>query len=327
MGKKIETSNKTNKADQAKNASKGASKNTKNKTQEKNKNTSVQKKKEQIKNKKSTEKREKENLMEVESEVKEDEKIITDLEETTTLEDMKEKYQNCLKTVQEKLASNLDSNLVSKAVKCLKTIVMDKYKNSLNILQNENEEFLYLNFVLGKLPFKYSMRPVSVHLPHSLYGEKFNTSVCLFVKDSRVDFKDLNIHKNLPFKLKVIDINKLKLNYSRFQQRRNLLKDFELFLCDQKIYMLLKKLLGKPFYVSKKYPLPLKLDYSNPEEIKKNIIENVERNTIFTMTHGPNYSVKIARAVSENEHILKNVTEGVAQVLSHILKWGVDFEE
>jgi ribosome biogenesis protein UTP30 len=167
---------------------------------------------------------------------------------------------------------------------------------------------------------------MGINLPHNLYGEKYQTSVCLFVKDSRSDFKDLNI-TGLPFKLKVIDIKKLKLKFSRFQERRTLLKQYELFLCDSKIYMLLKKLLGKPFYVARKYPVPMKLDYTKPEEIKSDIANHVEKNSTFYMSHGPNYSVKIARAVMSNEEVLDNVREGVTQTLSHILKWGVDFEE
>jgi len=254
-----------------------------------------------------------------------DEKIMNDQEEVSTLEDVNRRYQEVLSEIHEKL--NLDLNISSKAIKCLKTIVLDKYKDSLNILSNEQEEFLYLNFVLGKLPFKFSMRPNTITVPNSLYGQKYNTQVCLIVKDPRSDFKDLNIHKSFPFKLKVIDIEKLRLKFSRFQERRNLLKENELFLCDYKIYMLLKKYLGKPFYTAKKYPVPIKLDYTKPEEIKEEILLHVNNSTNFYMTHGPNYSVKIARAVSSHEEILDNLKLGLSQALAHTLKWGVNFEE
>jgi hypothetical protein len=254
-----------------------------------------------------------------------DEKIMNDQEEVATLEDVNKRYEQVLSEVKGKL--NLDTALTTKAIKCLKTIVLDKYKDSLNILSNEQEEYLYLNFVLGKLPFKFSLRPNKLTVANSLYGQKFNTQVCLIVKDPRSDFKDLNIHKSLPFKLKVIDIEKLRLKFSRFQERRNLLKENELFLCDYKIYMMLKKYLGKPFYTTKKYPVPIKLDYTKPEEIKKEILSHVDNSTNFYMTHGPNYSVKIARAVSSNEEILDNIKEGVSQALAHTLKWGVNFEE
>jgi len=127
--------------------------------------------------------------------------------------------------------------LLKKAIKCLKIIISDKYKNSVNLLQNEEEEFLYINLVFNKLPFRYSIRPVNIPLSQSLYGKKYNTQVCLFVKDPRSDFKELNLNADLPFKIKVLDIEKLKLKYSTFQERRNLLKQYEIFLCDYKKFI------------------------------------------------------------------------------------------
>ena len=215
-----------------------------------------------------------------------------------------------------------------KAITNLKNLVLNRYKDNLNLLQNENEEFLYLNFVFGKLPFKFSLRPVNIPLTNSIYdSEKFNTRICIFVKDPRSAFKELEVYSQFPFKIKVIDVKKLKEKYSRFQERKNLLKDYELFLCDQKIYMMLKKLLGKPFYVNKKYPVALKMDYSKPDEIKNAILNHVEKSSKFYTTHGPNYTVKFARVVQENKEILENLMDAVVNTLPHVLKWGVEIEE
>jgi hypothetical protein len=280
----------------------------------------------ETKNDKKKRKNFKEEKLQENLEIK-DEKIMNDAEEAATFDDINKKYELVLNEVREKLTKKLDESLIARAIKCLKKIVLDKYKDSLNLLSNDQEEFLYLNFVLGKLPFKFSIRPASIHVPQSLYGKKFNTQICLIVKDPRSDFKDLNIHKDLPFKLKVIDIEKLKLKFSRFNERRNLLKEYEMFLCDHKIYNMLKKHLGKPFYASKKYPYPIRMDYTKPSEIKDTICSIVTKTTPFYMTHGPNYSVKISRAVSSNEEILENIKEGAGQTLSNILKWGVNFDE
>lgn len=228
-----------------------------------------------------------------------------------------------MKTVEENLS--LDKNQVSKAIKCIKDLVAKRHKDSLNILSNEDEELIYLNFVLGKLPLKYSLRPVTVPLTNSINGVNFNTRVCLFVKDPKADFKQLEI--DFPFKVKVIDVQKLKMRYSRFQDRRNLLKQFDMFLCDYKIYFLLKKLLGKPFYVHRKYPVPIKLNYENKEEIKNEIVNHVENSGVFYMTNGPNYAFKVARYNMDNSTILANVLDSAKYVIAHILKWGVDFQE
>ena len=214
--------------------------------------------------------------------VQEDKKILNDAEEEATLEAIKERYLKYLEKTKEQLLSKLDKTLIKNAISNVKDIILARYKDNLNLLQSENEEFLYLNFVFGKLPFKFSLRPVNIPLTNSIYdSEKFNTRVCIFVKDPRSAFKELSMYSELPFKVKVIDVKKLKEKYSRFNERRNLLKDYEIFLCDQKIYMLLKKLLGKPFYVQKKYPVALKLDYTKPEEIKNQIVSHVEKSSKF----------------------------------------------
>jgi len=89
----------------------------------------------------------------------------------------------------------------------------------------------------------------------------------------------------------------------------------------------LKKLLGKPFYDHKKYPVALKLDYTNVEEIKNEIISHVEKSTTFNMTHGPNYSLKVARAVSSEAEILQNYSDAITHLVPHILKWNVNLED
>lgn len=246
-----------------------------------------------------------------------------DHEEAQVIEDIKIIQAQKAEEVQNKL--KLDKKLVNNAVKNLKKIISSKYSDSVNILANEKEEFLYLNFVLSRLPMKYSVRPVSVSIPNSLYSKKFNTRVCLFVKDPRSAFKELNVE--FPFDVKVLDIEKLKLKYSRFQERRNLLKQYDFFLCDYRIYMVLKKLLGKPFYAAKKYPIPIKLDYNDVEALKTEVVSHVETSTNFYMSNGPNYSLKVAREIMEEDAIVDNVIEAAKEVLPHILKWGIEFEE
>jgi len=236
---------------------------------------------------------------------------------------MNQAYEKALKHVEESLA--LDKSQISKAIKCIKDLISKRHQNTLNILSNEDEELIYLNFVMGKLPLKYSLRPVKIPLNKSINGINFDTRICLFVKDSKADFKQLEI--DFPFKVKVIDVQKLKMKFSRFQERRNLLKQFDLFLCDYKIYFLLKKLLGKPFYVHRKYPLPIKINYEDKEEIKAEVVNNVENSGIFYMTNGPNYAFKVARYSMENDEILSNVMSSVIHVIAHIMKWGVEFEE
>lgn len=291
------------------------------KSQKNSKNDTTFKNKKQQKDSKKQQKKEKLNFEQEEE--KYDPNVLEDHEEKEALESIEQKFKSSLAISQKNL--NLNSALVSKAINCIKEIISKRYENTLNILSNEDEELIYLNFVLGRLPLKYSLRPVAVPLEKSLHNIDMNTRICLFVKDPKSEFKDINI--DFPIKVKVIDVQGLKLKYSRFQDRRNLLKQYDLFLCDYKIYFVLKRLLGKPFYVSKKYPVPIKLNYEKPEEIKSEILNHVQNSGFFYMTNGPNYTFKVARFSMNRDNILKNVLKSVNHVIAHIMKWGVSFEE
>lgn len=298
-------------------------KNKKNDTKESKKDNKKVKEEQVKQTKTKKEKKDKENKQSTTEEMN-DPKILNDEEENKSLENMNALHENALKIVKENLIPHLDQNQIKSAVKAITDLIKQKYASSHNILANEQEEFLYLNFVLSHLPEKFSIRPMKIDVPNSIFGEKFNTNVCLIVKDPKSNFKELEI--NFPFKVKVLDINSLKVKYNRFEQRRNLLKQHEIFLCDYKIYFLLKRLLGKPFYTHKKFPVPIKLDYANKEEILKEVVNQVESSTHFYMSHGPNYTVRCARVVQEQSETIQNVIDAITNTLPHILKWGVDLK-
>jgi ribosome biogenesis protein UTP30 len=51
----------------------------------------------------------------------------------------------------------------------------------------------------------------------------------------------------------------LKKEFKQFKDKRSLLKNYDLFLADLRIYKMLPECLGKEFYAKKKYPCPIKL--------------------------------------------------------------------
>ena len=55
-----------------------------------------------------------------------------------------------------------------------------------------------------------------------------------------------------PFFVKVISLNKLHKNYHSFEAKRQLCSLYDVFLCDDAIYHLLPKVLGKTFFSKKK---------------------------------------------------------------------------
>jgi len=63
----------------------------------------------------------------------------------------------------------------------------------------------------------------------------------------------------IPCIAKVIGLDKLRRNFKQFKDKRQLLKDYDAFLADLRVYKMLPELLGKEFYQRKKYPCPVKL--------------------------------------------------------------------
>jgi ribosome biogenesis protein UTP30 len=53
---------------------------------------------------------------------------------------------------------------------------------------------------------------------------------------------------------KVIGVNKLGRNYKQYESRRRLIRQFDLFLADVRVFTMLPERLGLYFYTKKKIP-------------------------------------------------------------------------
>ena len=70
----------------------------------------------------------------------------------------------------------------------------------------------------------------------------------MIVKDPARAFKDQIQDLDIPCIAKVIGFDKLKRNFKQFKDKRQLLKDYDAFLADLRVYKMLPELLGKEFY-------------------------------------------------------------------------------
>jgi len=61
---------------------------------------------------------------------------------------------------------------------------------------------------------------------------------------------------DVPCIAKVIGFDKLKRNYKQFKDKRALIKEFDLFVADLRVYKMLPECLGREFYSTKKVSLP-----------------------------------------------------------------------
>jgi len=226
-------------------------------------------------------------------------------------------YQRTLKKHSAKLKERLDSKQFLKAVKALKQFHAEAVKRDKSLLKSE-DDYVYLTFTLAKVPQKTSPKPHKIELKSPLFSaEKQGSRVCVFVKDPARDFKDAIQDLDIPAIAKVIGFTKLRKEFREYKDRQKLLGEYDLFLADLRIYKMLPQCLGKQFYQSKKYPMPLKLHGFEGEELQEQLNSAVAT-AQFMAGNGPNYSLKVGRTSMEAKDIVKNAVAALPQSLTYV---------
>lgn len=186
------------------------------------------------------------------------------------------------------LAKNgLDTALLSKAVNAL--LKYHEKSSSADAQGKEQllgtDKLVQVQFGLAKVPTKTSPKAIRVEIPHPLhkvvkmpetpddYDDRSDSDdddddnleeaeVCIIVKEeSKPWVKDMveKFPRELGCVKKVLGLQSLRTKHNRYQQRRELLERFDVFLCDDRILPMVGKAIGKNFFEAKKQPVPLKL--------------------------------------------------------------------
>ncbi|XP_022854965.1 putative ribosome biogenesis protein C8F11.04 [Olea europaea var. sylvestris] len=182
------------------------------------------------------------------------------------------------------------------------------------------DDYIYLNLTLKKIPTNPPTNPFKIPIPHPLLDP--TSEFCLIIDDrqhsptpSSEDIKKLIKSQNIPLS-KVLKISKLKTNYKPFEAKRKLCDSYDLFLVDKRVVHLLPKLLGKQFFKKKK--LPLGVDLS-----KKNLNAQVERSlgsALLYLRTGTCCVMRVGKAAMEKEEIVENVVSVVEAVAEKVPK-------
>ncbi|KAJ8530274.1 hypothetical protein K7X08_037109 [Anisodus acutangulus] len=184
------------------------------------------------------------------------------------------------------------------------------------------DDFIYLNLTLKKIPPKPRTNAFRIPFPHPLHD--VSSELCLIIDDrpnsnlTSDAAKKIIKSQNIPI-TKVIKLSKLKTNYKPFEAKRKLCDSYDLFLVDRRIVHLLPKLLGKHFFKKKKLPLPLDLTHKNWKEQ----VERACGSGLFYLRTGTCCMMRIGKGSMEPTQIVDNVVEaikGVVQVVPK--KWG-----
>ncbi|XP_019154025.1 PREDICTED: ribosomal L1 domain-containing protein 1-like [Ipomoea nil] len=186
-----------------------------------------------------------------------------------------------------------------------------------------DDEFVYLNITLKKIPPKARVNPFRIALPHALHDQA-SSECCLIIDDrsnSNLTSKDAKkVIKSQDISVsKVLKLSKLKTDYKPFEAKRKLCDSYDVFLVDKRIVHFLPKLLGKHFFKKRKLPLPVDLT-------KKNWKEQIERacgSGLFFLRTGTCSVMKVGKRAMESGEIVDNVVEAINGVVEYVpKKWG-----
>lgn len=135
-------------------------------------------------------------------------------------------------------------------------------------LLTDEDQTVHVSFTMTQVPKEPSPKPNLISLEHPFLTEEQHSRVCLIVKDPARAFKDEIQDLNIPCIAKVIGFDKLKRNFRQYKDKRALLKEYDSFLADLRVYKMLPELLGKEFYDKKKYPCPIKVHGFNTDDLQ-----------------------------------------------------------
>lgn len=159
----------------------------------------------------------------------------------------------------------------------------------------ENEDgFIHVNFTMTKVPTNPTPRPQQISIPHPFTSSNFDSRVCIIVKDPEEYFRDQIQDMKIPCIAEVIGFDRLKRDFHQYKDKRQLSKDYDLFLADIRIYKMLPVLLGKEFYAKKSYPCPIKVHGLEKKELESQL-NKAASDSYYSMGNGPNYSCKVGR--------------------------------
>jgi ribosome biogenesis protein UTP30 len=210
---------------------------------------------------------------------------------------------------------HLNSNLVVRAVTALLKHEENKKKQNKKEQLFEADDIISLIITLNKVPQKPRSKPYRIYLPYPLWNDECD--ICFFVKDPEKEWKELFETVGAAVK-KVIGLAKMRRKYNTFEARRKLLGSYDLFLCDESISLLLRRFLGRQFFQSKKYPIPIRITRTSLADK----ISKVRHSTYLYLRTGSCLNVRIARVSFTTKQICVNILRTVNDIVNRIPgKW------
>ncbi|EIW68532.1 hypothetical protein TREMEDRAFT_39479 [Tremella mesenterica DSM 1558] len=213
------------------------------------------------------------------------------------------------------LPANFSQAQAKKAVDALlnhhEKVAAEKEKTEL--VPREEHVWLVVNTKRGST--RKRLMPVRVQLPHPPLPPPPASSVCLISKSPQRTYKDLLSDNKIKFINRVVGVEKLKGKFKPFEPRRQLLKEHDMFLCDEAVLDMMPGLLGKMFFQAKKQPIPVNM---KRKDLRTELARAIS-STYFHPTTGTSTSTRIATpGVTSASQTLENLLEAIPRVVGLI---------
>ncbi|CAN3502743.1 proteasome-interacting protein Cic1p [Diutina catenulata] len=172
----------------------------------------------------------------------------------------------------------------------------------------QNTVFLQLNkkkYFSDKPEFK----PRTISLTNRIVPE--DARVCLIVRDGAVDRAD--DLEALTGVTQIVPVKALKTDYKNFEKRRAFHRDYDVFLVDTAVLNIMPTTLGKIFYKTGKYPVPV--DFQKKEFEVADVQSEVDRvlaSTWYMPPMGTVAQVKLGQLALGSEALAQNLIEVAA---------------
>ncbi|KXS11654.1 ribosomal protein L1 [Gonapodya prolifera JEL478] len=171
------------------------------------------------------------------------------------------------------------------------------------------------------IPDNFKIKPVRITIPHPFLPP--TASVCLITKDPQREYKDkLDATPGGEARKlvnKVIDVSKLRAKYKPFEAKRQLCREYDLFLADERVLPLLPKILGKKFFEAKKHPVPVNLTKTD----LLGEIKGARSSTYLHLNRGNCTSIRVGLTSQTAEELAANILTVLDTVITNYVprKW------
>jgi len=215
--------------------------------------------------------------------------------------------------------AGLDSALVEKAVTAVlkyQEKVTEGSSDKLTLLSDDRP--VQLQFTLLRAPGENKPKPYQILIPHPFYkladssddndsDDVEEPEICLIVKDESKPWCQEMIEKfpdHMGCIKKVLTLDSLRKKHQSFEQKRQLLSKYNMFMADNRILPMMSKALGKPFIKSKKLPIPVDV---TRESALPFVIQKALSATYMTVNKGTCISIRVGHTGMESKKLVENI--------------------